>query len=374
MNQRDYQRAMKQILPSEGKKDALWKDISDAIDSKEKKKSYQFSKWAYGLTIIGIVLVASFYILPNTAMADNMKDFFKGLLKEDTSINEYVKENVWWSSNSHLKVQIQEMVSDGMAVEMTVKYEALDEEGKEWLAEASKQSFKETHGSIFKISPYNYGNTWEYGVGGWGSDCVELTDYRTEEARYYYVNYRGSEVGMATEKGEVSYWTDDGLQKVILDTPCNMPYYEYRLQPKNGEKLSEYYEPHTIRVSEFSYVVYGVNKGLLHQKCLNGYYISQSLLSSEESEKESITEVYLIKKDGTLIDVGVSYFCGGLSESVINQGTGYDCLVASNSWSSLEPQIYENLEEKEKYELQDIGGIRIVKGEKYVDYEFVNES
>lgn len=359
---------MKMVKPTPEQSERMKKQILNYSFNSHEKTTLRYRRFPVGKTAAAVLLVVM--ILSTTAFADEVKNIFQGFLKNEDPTREYTQENVFEDNDGHVKIQIMELVSDEVSVQMTVKYEALDESGKQWL---NSSDITNMDNEQLSIQPDFQGNTIKYGTN-LTSGYTELEEYKSSTARFYYVACTNSNWNPSICQGKFSYQLSDGAHTAMLDLSCNVPVYEYSLHAVNDQKLSQYYEPTYIRLSPLSYVVYGKNQGLF-SKTIRGdgeYDICKSLLSDEISKEEDIKKVFFLKEDGTYTDpVSVEFYLGDLATETVKAGSGYDCLVVSGELTNIEEQLWFDEKSAEIIELENITGVKISNENKTIEYEFV---
>lgn len=363
-----YKNTMEKVKPTPEQSERMKKQILNHSLNSQGQTTLRYRRFPVGKTAAAVLLVVM--ILSTTVFADEVKNIFQGFLKNEDSTREYTEENVFEDNDGHVKIQVMELVSDEVSVQMTVKYEALDESGKQWL---NSSDIENMDSEQLSIQPDFQGNTIKYGTN-LGFSYTELEEYKSSATRFYYVTCTNSNWNPSICQGEFSYLLSDGSHTATLNLSCNVPVYEYSLHAVNDQKLSQYYEPTYIRLSPLSYVVYGKNQGLF-SKTIRGddeYSICKSLLSDEVSREEDIKKVCFLKEDGTHTDpVSVEFYLGDLATETVNAGNGYDCLVVSGELTNIDEQLWFNEKSAEIIDLENITGIKISNKNETVEYEFV---
>ena len=135
MDKEQLNRAFDSIQTSSQKKEQILGELENMYSSdflSEKKKRDRTKKaWMKKLSAAAAIIVA--LVIPGAIYADDIRDFFMGFLNRDAQITEYVKQNVYEDSDGHLKMTVEELLSDQKMVRAVISYEALDDEGIQWL-------------------------------------------------------------------------------------------------------------------------------------------------------------------------------------------------------------------------------------------------
>lgn len=348
-----YRSTFEKIKPTQEQSERIREQIMEYSAKPESSKTYR----RFHPGRVAAVAMIAVLVFSTTVFADEVKDFFQGFLKNQNTAQGYVEENIFTASDDHVKVEVLELLSDEVTVQMTVKYEALDEEGEEWL---------NTTGNIdvdtLTIKPDFQGNTVKYGTN-YGYSCTELKDSRTSTTRYYYIECQNDRWSETIHQGEFTYSLSDGRHMTLLDTSCNVPVYEYQMQAVNDEELSPYYKPTRIRLSRLSYVIYGEQQGAIDELAA----MRDKNFASETEEKEHVNRISLIKEDGSRIVSDV--FARGIL--ILKPEEGEDFLIATDEFMNVGEQLYWDKKEAETVDPEKITGIVLMNQNKYVQYTLV---
>lgn len=361
-----YKDTFEKIRPTQDETERIQKELMRVSRGDQRKQSTLRRRYVPGK--IAVAALAAVMVLGTTVFADEVKDLFSGFLNREEETAEYVKENVFQVSDGHVCMQVLELLSDEVSVQMTVKYEAEDETGKEWLNSIDKMENEDLY-----IIPDFQENTLKYGTN-LSAGCLEMEEYRTDTERYFYVSCENSNWSPALPDGKFTYLLPDGRHTADMDISCNVPVYEYALQAEDGEILSEYYEPVCIRLSMLSYVIYGKSDGLFEfWISKDGNFSSGWIIPSEEEFiPECVRRVTFLAEDGTeILSDDEGFGLGDLALSVKDDNEmGYDCLVSSDIFSNAWEQIYFNEDAAEVMKPEEIAGIRLENGHASVEYTF----
>lgn len=261
MNVNDYRRVMEQIRISEDRKQQIWGRIENSAG--QKRKGEKPIKVAVCISMLVVVFFCLLVVQTDSAVAGNIMDFFEGIfaIKENSFVDqseydmrESVEKHVYSDQDEHIKMDVLEMLSDGMTTYFTVKYTGLDSEGCEWLTE-NHYSFFEQYLEMDPVFPD--GNIAQYGVSyGWLSS--ELTEYAAKNEKYFIVIFNTSSVDYQSNNGVFHYPMYDGQREKILPLANDIQFQKYELICDEIENL--YYEPRYLYVSGLSFIVYGNRK------------------------------------------------------------------------------------------------------------------
>ena len=370
MKQTKYFEAIEQISVSEEKQEEVWKAVLDRTESGNKKKR-SIPRWrgAAAAAVIVCVLAVS-----GTVFADDIKEFFKGILTQNENVKNDVEENVFSDTDGHVTMEVVELLSDEMVINATIKYEAQDETGREWLKEyngGNQAHLYKTAQDIYELSiePDSKGNTVENGVSC-AVGCDELTEYTTEDEKVFFLFIEAAEPAPAMREAILTYDLTEGSYTVNLDTSTNVPVFEYDLTARNNESVSEYYTPTVLRISKLSYCVYGLNHGLYEDFSNEaaGWFGQRSLLDEAEDEAECFQSISFEMLDGTWTSVDTGWMLGGIARALCDEKK--DTLVCSNSLICEAERLYQPAEKDIVLDPAEITGLRI----KNVEYNAVMSS
>lgn len=304
---KDYRGMQEDLLPGKETREWMWEAIEEkAAKRKKKREKKRIVKWACGIAAAVFVCILC---IPQTGLAEGMRDFFHKFLFVDMDQAQEVIQNVYEDQDGHVRMQVQEMLSDGACMYFNICYEALDEEGKEWLAE---YNFAREDGGWPEIRFAYIGNDY---VGG-SYDFAERRSLATDTKRYFTFYQR--------DQGEFKYdnvkqtlfyplYHKQGIGVITLKS--NLDVFAYRLVGEGSP--SEYYVPKYLKASKLSFGIYGENRGaFVEEKDSHGGlivepsngYVEECETHGDEMENGG-TRVVFYMKDGTKIPID-SYING----------------------------------------------------------------
>lgn len=283
MKKNEYTKIIDDIKAMPGVKETIWKNL---ITKKETGTSIR--KWKYmAAGILGLcVLTCS---LPTAA--EGIRSLLMREVPHYESLTESVETNIFRETDGHIQVDVEELLSDGMAVYMTVKYTAIDDIGKQWLNE---YELKQIAG-IFDISLNPDMGDMTVNKTNYSYGTIELTDRATENERLFFLKMESSSRDYLSGNGIFTFPLTNGPQKAILDISGNIEIHSYELS--NEESPSELYTPSFIEISPMSFVIYAHNHGVFERETDGDYSMERWLMPPEEInalEKNS----YFIMSDG----------------------------------------------------------------------------
>lgn len=257
-------------------------------------------KHRYLKPVIGLTMAAAafgiVFLTSDHSIAKAIRNTFAGFFAQDERLKTDLEKNIFKDEDQHASVSVTEILSDEQFVQITVKYEAKDEKGKEWLQ-------KYTLGRDYRtrLEPdYTTG-----GAPGGMTGATMLKKESTDTVQYYMVRYIASETDVTMKNMIFTYELPSTKQnkysKTILDTSATVPVYEYTLKPEGGKQFSKYIEPKLIRLSKLSWSVYGKQHGLYGEQYTETSGGQWSLISIEKEEKHHVKEASFSKKDGSIL-------------------------------------------------------------------------
>ena len=287
MRKEDYVNVIEQITPEEEVKKEIWNRVSQSTGTQ--KKTIAFKKWGLVAAVLAIVCVAGVYA--PTAVAEIRSH----ILRETPSygpLADAVETAIFSKADEHICVTVEELLSDGVVVEMTVKYTALDRTGKKWL---EKMDTGIAQGEYkMNIQPCMI-NTIEYGVN-YSYGAMELEEQATETERVFLLGFQASGRTYTDHQGVFTFPMTETTEEVLLDVSGNVEIRSFAL--KGAEAASEYYTPTYIELSPMSFVIYAQNHGVFERSQNDNYYEEKWLMPEEEIDALEANS-YFIMKDGS---------------------------------------------------------------------------
>lgn len=303
------------INASENTKQKVWNSISEkSVHSKPKLVRKPFIIAAAAVC----VLVCSMPVVANS-----IKSLLNEKYPETVVMQENIQKAVYESNDGHVKMTVDELLSDEMIVLMTVHYEALDEKGIEWVNNHKFESDISAIGSIsygrnvgFGIIPDMGDNTIIHGVNV-SYNTEELTEYKTDNERWFLLHYDASSRDYDSAQGKFAYPMTSGVETVFIDTKGNVPVKTIEL--KNDEVPSEYFTPTHIELSKLSFVIFAMQHGVYESFGEPYHYGRRWILPDEEYEKIAC---FFVMENGEKIKLE-----GGMNSTHPDEKNNYSDLV-----------------------------------------------
>lgn len=317
----DYQKMREILLPDEGKQDEMWKMIINKAGKEQKKRK---RCCVAGLTgTVAAALIIAFY-LPQTGLADNIKSYLQKYFSKNEVVSQDILSNIYEDSDGHIKMQVQEMLTDGACVYMDICYEALDDEGELWL---SQKEF-DINDSIYfsKSESFSVSNIQK--TNGWSEGLFEHEELATDKTRYFtFLHEDGSgNFNMKDTTRTIIYPMYRNLMaqgKIKLSS--NIDTVSYRLE--GNDSPSRYYEPKYLVISKLSFGIFGKNLGA-YTKTGNSEELHYDVID------EYAPDLTFIMKDGSKINS--DSFDGSWAYSPAVNVPGLDFKVAAGSFIATE--------------------------------------
>lgn len=284
---KDYQNMQKSLLPSREKQDMIWKMIEKKASKSQKKYRCQRMGALSGAIAAAMLVIA--LCLPQTGLAESVKGIMQKFFYKDTDIMQDVMYDVYEDCDEHVRMKIEEMLSDGACIYFNICYEALDEEGEHWLAEMKF----DVSNMEFVLEDHDLENTT-----GWSEILEEQVELAIDRSRYFaFLHFDDSgNYHLKDVKRTLSYPMYDGQAEGQITLHSNLETYSYRLSGEGSP--SPDYEPKYLHVSKLSYGLLGINKDVYR---VTYEYGSKGYVSEHLDEYE--LDLVFTMKDGSKINV-----------------------------------------------------------------------
>ena len=286
MKKEEYLAAIDQIAPNETVKEELREKLFTTTETTQRKPAFRRSLVAAALAIICIGTLS----VP--AVASEIRSFILHRTPSYSQITDAIDNAVYSQSDEHILMSVDELLSDGIVVNMTVRYSALDKDGEAWLASVNPS--QNSGPEQLSVKPY-MPNTVEYGTNcSYGTQ--ELTEQATQTERLFLLEFVSSSRDYYGDTAVFTFPMTDGQQTTRLDVSGNLDIRTYTLHAE--EAASEYYTPTYIEISPMSFVIYAKNHGVFERAEDGEAYWEKWLLPDEEL-KSLKKKSYFVMKDGS---------------------------------------------------------------------------
>ena len=286
MKKEEYLEAIDRIAPNETVKEELREKLFNTTETTQRKPTF---RWSLVAAAVAIICIGTLSI---PAVASEIRSFILHRTPSYSQITDAIDNAVYSQSDEHILVTVDELLSDGIVVNMTVRYSALDKDGEAWLAKfAPHQNSGPNHLSVQPYMP----NTIEYGTN-YSYGMQELTEQASETERLFLLEFVASSRDYCGDTAVFTFPMIDGQQRTQLDVTGNLTIRSYTLHAE--EAASEYYTPTYIEISPMSFVIYAKNHGVFERAEDGESYWEKWLLPDEEI-KSLKKNSYFILKDGS---------------------------------------------------------------------------
>lgn len=251
---RDYQKMQERILPGRETQEWMWEEIEKKAAEKTRKHDFKFRvRMAAGVMAAVAVLAVC---VPQTNLAKQITGFFKEYFFTDANVEQDITQVGYEDEDEHVRMQVQEMLSDGACIYCNICYEALDDVGRNWLFG------REFDSEDIKLA--NVDDEFSQS-SGWGWDVTEQKERATDKSRYfsfYHMDYSGNyNLKNSTRTLFYPMYRRQGIGKIKIES--NMDTVTYRLEGEGS--ISKFFEPKYLVVSKLSYAVLGKDKGTYYR-------------------------------------------------------------------------------------------------------------
>lgn len=325
----EYNKLFDKITSERSDKELLEGAIRKAENMKQKRK---FNKKAVIVPVAAAITLALGGVGVGAAFGfDHLTNMFGA---NEALVSE-IQSNVFEDSDGHVKVTVEQLLSDGRYVHAAVHYEALDERGISWLA---SEPFGTELNSSHSILHIKCDDAYCSGVASYGS--IEAEELRTETDRYFYLH---SQIDTGTWSGSeflgsINYPLTSKNKTASLELDSFIETRRFNIVGE--ERSSKYLTPLYIDISHLSYCLYAQDDyGLVERTDFPEGGYSESMTVSFEEAQEEIWDkgAVLICADGERIELG--NFTSGpnddcwtwMSGEIINKDAVSNCWTADYS-------------------------------------------
>lgn len=281
MNKKEYLEVMDTIVPPENIKSEIHEKIF------HKRKHPKRSYWKVAAASFAIICIA---VVSIPVVASSIQSLILERTPSYTPLGDTIETSVYSKSDGHVEVSVEELLSDGVIVNMLVKYTALDETGKLWL-----KNFELTDNNLC-LDPY-MPNTIEYGTN-YSRGTEELADQATENERVFFLQLESSSRDYSETKGTFLFPLTQSNEEILLDISGNLEINSFIL--KAEKEASEYYTPTYIEISPMSFVIYAKGHGVIEEVISDNKPLEIWVLPNKEIDSLE-NKSYFIMKDGSKI-------------------------------------------------------------------------
>lgn len=263
-----------------------------------RQKSFLRGAW----TPVAAALLLCVILIPGIVYADEIVNYFQGHLSRNPKLASNVEQNVFQDGDEHVSMEVCELLSDGYAACMTVKYTALDKEGREWLFSDIFQDvppmYRESLHSfnlddVLCIAPIGKESKDDILQNGYYK-TKEIEEERTKKSRMFSLEYGSNDTG--SNHLLLRYPLIGASREKALTAKNILKTYIYALDG-DGECNRVHFTPQYLRISAISYAVYGEEKGLYQN------YDQDHMFVTERTSNEDVTSAILHFKNRSSFDL-----------------------------------------------------------------------
>lgn len=329
-----YNRVFSDIAPKQSDEE-LYQTVIRKAEATMKKRT--FSKKAIALPVAA-ALTLTLGAAGVTAALN--ADYLRSLFGANESITEKIHNSIFEDSDGHLLMTAEEYVSDGQCAYLTLHYQALDEEGAQWLA--AEDFMDENYYTTVQLHPVFKKSTEIFYATSYGTRMIELKSLRTDSDRYFTVSFEANDRHYGTEQAELHYTLTDGAERsTCIDFADNVNSEWFELNADRSP--SSFYTPKYLVLSDMSFTICGENQGAYADNSIPGVMWSfTSLMTNEEANADASNDIRFVLEDGseyTPSDIA------RLSSAVAHEENRYtDINIASGTFMALDRVDEEGFE------------------------------
>lgn len=261
------------------------------------KISGKFSLWKTWAPVVAALLICVI-LMPGIVYADEIVNYFRGHLSQSPDLASNVNQSVFQDGDKHVSMEVSDLLSDGYATCMTVKYTAHDKEGREWLfgdifQDVSTMYQEPMHSfnlddvlSIMPIEEESENVAWACATVG----TKEIEQEQTKTSRTFSLEYNLDDEG--SKRLLLIYPLFEQSKKKALTVKNLLETYTYAL---DGECGNANYTPKYLRLSKIKFVVYGEN-----HRVYRTYNQNEGIVTETTSDEEIDSAVLYFKNRSPL--------------------------------------------------------------------------
>ncbi len=236
----DYNRIVSEITPKRSDDELLKAVIGKAGNTAQKKKLN------FKTAIIPIAAALALICTACTAVV--YYEHLTSVFGENQTLSSEIQTNLFEDSDEHIRISVDQLMSDGRSLYASVHYQALDDVGKEWLERKTEYIYYSL-GFRFDGEKSNY--------------CLaEISEQRTESDKYFYVlgdvPYELWRADESELNGSFGYsLPTDLIKETDIDLSGTFDTKSYKIV--GDERCNKYLTPTRLEISPLSYALYANN-------------------------------------------------------------------------------------------------------------------
>lgn len=280
MNKKEYIGSMEKLCASREKKNEIWQELSEKCAKRPRLIRRSFIAAAAAVCVLACAVPAA---------AELVRNYLSNKFPEAAAMHEYVQTSVYTDDDGHVRMTVEELLSDEISVQASILYEALDEQGEEWISthkfenDMAVDQLMYSTGVGFGIVPNihpNGGNDSRGHNVSYSSASSEMLEYRTSSSRRFFVQYTATSRDYDCAEAKLVYPMPERSLDVYLDVTSNMEIRTYELN--SDIQPYEYCTPVMMQISPLSYTIYGLNNGVFVEYTDEYGWLYFSMITPEE--------------------------------------------------------------------------------------------
>lgn len=322
-----YSRFMDNITPEKSDEE-LFRTVIDRADKKEKIKMTEKKILKKAVMIpVAAAVALTLSVAGGAAIYNGVNHLRSSEIAQSPEVAESIQTEVFSDSTEHIKMTVEEYVSDGISAYATVKYEALDEIGKEWL------SYKRFDHELLCLKPCSIKYGSQFAGVSYSYGNFEIEEMRTESERYFYIEMNCN--GDAYDNGIVLVYST-GMGGSLCEQPmekCTVETKVFTLS--SNEQASEYFTPTHLKISDLSYVIYGMQNGIYESwRSKNGNGVKSILPEEDKYALYDNLTIKAVTENGEKIDLEKGWSFGSQDPAEGNFYT--DLKICSSNYTRID--------------------------------------
>jgi len=343
-----YSRFMDNITP-ERSDEELFKAVLRKADKKEKIKMTEKKILKKAVMIpVAAAVALTLSVAGGAAIYSGVNHLRSSEIAQSPQVAESIQTEVFSDSTEHIKMTVEEYVSDGISAYATVKYEALDDTGKSWLAS------KRFDHDLLCLVPCTIEYGSDFGGVSHSFGNFEIEEMRTETERYFYVEMICS---ADDYDGGIALRYTTGTGSGLSETPMEKQTVEMKSYALSGdEQASKYFTPTHLKISDLSYVIYGMQNGIYESwRSENGNGVKSILPEEDKYALYDNLTIKAVTENGEKIDLEKGWSFGSQDPAEGNFYT--DLKICSSNYTRVD--IEQNKWINYSMDIGEIEGIEI---------------
>ncbi len=232
-----YNRVISEIIPERSNSELLDAVIRKAENTMVKKRINNRSAMIPIMVAVALICTAC-------AATVVYYEHLTILFGENKTLSSEIQTDLFEDSDEHIRISVDQLMSDGRSLYASVHYQALDDVGKEWLARKTEYIY------------YSLGFRFD---GEDKGTAFEIVEQRTETDKYFYVRggvpYELWGADKSELNGSFGYsLPTDLIVETDMDLSGTFDVKSYKIV--GDERCCKYLTPTRLEISPLSYTLY----------------------------------------------------------------------------------------------------------------------